>query len=146
MPRSAAAPIPTEYQEQVAVIDWWAVYAPTRGIPVHLLLAIPNGAYLGADARMRAMVMNKLKRSGLRVGVPDLFLAVTRPCFSGLWLEMKRRKGSNSSLSIDQVTMLGDLRRQDYSAVVCYGADEAIRAIQAYLDPLVRERVLTPQR
>lgn len=136
--QSNAAPIPSEYQEQAAVIEWWSAYAPTKGIDVRLLMSIPNGSFLAGDAQKRGIQMRRLKATGLRVGVPDLLLAVTRPYFSGLWMEMKRRDGKPSP---DQVEMIDLLRRQDYNAVICLGANEAIRAIRAYLDPLPRERI-----
>jgi hypothetical protein len=122
--------IPTEAQEQSAVIDWWSRYAPAHGLDERLLIASANGAVLAGDAKHRAIQMARLKRSGLRVGIPDLFLAVQNDLFAGLWIELKRIGGKATP---EQVEMADTLRRQGYCAILAEGASEAIRAITAYL-------------
>lgn len=134
MRRKQAAAHPTESQEQAALIAWWNHYAPTKGLDPRLLFAIPNGAMLAGDARLRAIRMAMLKRGGLRVGVPDMFLAVPKmlhghTTFHGLFLELKRIGGKASP---DQIAMATLLRR-DYNVVIVEGCDEAMRAIKAYL-------------
>lgn len=127
--------IATEHQEQVAVIDWFERYARTRGLSPTLLFAIPNGAYLAGDATRRAMQMIRLKRSGLRAGMPDLMLAISRwharPVSAGLFVEMKRAGGTTT---VAQETVGDILHRHGYRVIVAQGADEAIRAIRAYIE------------
>jgi len=135
--------VPTETQEQSALIQWWAMYAASRKIDQRLLLSIPNGAVLAGDARRRAMQMARLKREGLRPGVPDLMLAIPRverhgrdangwpvTIFNGLFVEMKRIGGKPTK---DQLEMADLLRRQGYNVVIAEGYDEARRAIEGYL-------------
>lgn len=112
----------SEHDEQVAVIQW-AAMAQGRFPELALLLAIPNGG-----ARHIA-VATKLKAEGVRPGVPDLFLPYPNGGWHGLWIEMKTTTGRPSE---SQKWWLAELRKQWYSAVVCYGAEEAIGCIKEY--------------
>ncbi len=145
-------PEPSEYASQAALIAWWRLYAPTKGIDERLLMASNGGAVLAGNAQKRGIQMNKLKASGYRVGTPDLMLAwpkfahmmgpvVTtkkdfgffsydRMVFAGLYVEMKRKGGKASP---EQLEMADLLRRAGYSVCITYGFDEAKRAIEGYL-------------
>ena len=116
---------PSEHQHQVAVIDWWGSYAPSKGLDVRLLWAMPNAA------KRSYALANHMKSEGLRPGVPDLFLALPTVVFHGMFIEMKSAKGKPTT---DQAGYLSVLRKQDYNCVVCQGADEAIVAVKAYLN------------
>ena len=137
--------MPSEHQEQAAVIQWWAVYAAAHKLDVRLLMAIPNGAHLAGDDKSRAIQMVKLKATGLRVGAPDLLLAMPRRMLcpwvdgsrqqvetqdAGLFVEIKRLDGK---LSADQHSFGLLLQAQGYAWVMAKGAGEAIAAIEAYL-------------
>ena len=117
--------IPTEHEEQAAVIQWWAGYAAQHKIPENLLFAIPNGA----NKSMASAA--KFKREGLRKGVPDLFLAVPRG-FHGLFLEMKRTV--KAQVSDEQYYFAEGLMDQGYRVVFCFCAENAIRVIKEYLE------------
>lgn len=121
----AKAPIATEHQEQCAVIEWWALACATFKIPERLLFAIANA---GAGAQRGQA--GKMKGEGVRPGAPDLCLAVARGGAHGLYVEMKRR-GERPRLV--QTEFLNLLNEQGYRAVVCQGADEAIKTIGDYL-------------
>ena len=112
--------IPTEHQEQCKVIEWCDQHPLAKHI-----FAIPNGAKKSPAAAA------KFKREGLRKGVPDLFLPVASKGFHGLFIEMKRVKGS--VLSVDQGLAITQLGLNGYACFVCHGADEAIAVIQDYL-------------
>lgn len=133
---------PTEHAEQVAVIQWWAMYCGTRGLPERLLFAIPNGAHLAGDAKLRAIKMFKMKSEGFRNGAPDLMLAWPRVVaarnargmemlFAGLFIEMKR---IGEKARPEQIEFADMLRRQGYSCCICQGFEEAKRAIIGYLE------------
>lgn len=109
---------PTEAQEQVAVVEW----CDWRHIPV---MHIPN------EGKRSRWAGYQLKRQGLRPGVPDLFVPVARGGYHGLFVEMKRRDGGR--LTEAQREWIDLLGREGYRAVVCHGADEAIREIGAYV-------------
>ena len=139
---------PTEHQEQAAVVEWFQSYARTKGIDPRLLIAIPNSQILMGSARNKHAVMAYLRAEGFADAAPDLLLAWPKPMiwygggtagisisgnfvFCGLFLEMKRKGGKPSK---DQLFMADLLRRAGYSVVIAYGADEASRAIKAYIE------------
>ena len=113
-----------EYDEQVALIDWCAWQA-NRDPRFGLLFAIPNGE------KRDVVTAARLKRSGVKAGVPDLMLPVAAQHWHGLFIEMKRRDGG--TVSAEQATRLDALNAQGYLAVVCHGADEARVLLGFYL-------------
>ena len=115
---------PTEHQEQVAVIQW-ARASEARDPRLELLHAIPNGGNRAIH------VAKRLKDEGVKAGVPDLCLPVKSGKFSGLYLELKAQKGRKPTK--EQAAMLSRLRDEGYWAGVCYGAEEAILTLKAYL-------------
>lgn len=82
--------VPTEHEEQRALMTWAAAQA-VRYPELHLLHAIPNGGH-----RSKATA-GKLKAEGVKPGVPDLHLPVPRGSHRSLYLEMKRQKGGKLS-------------------------------------------------
>lgn len=113
-----------EHYEQVHLVHWWDTIARANGIPEQLLFAIPNGGY--RTKRTGAM----LKAEGMRAGVPDLFLAVPRFGFGGLFIEMKRPVGGRLSPVQKE---FHKVLSEDYAVEVCKGCSEAIEAIKKYL-------------
>ncbi|OGI30670.1 MAG: hypothetical protein A2287_04735 [Candidatus Melainabacteria bacterium RIFOXYA12_FULL_32_12] len=115
-----------EHEEQCAVID----YCDLKNI---LIFAIPNGSYKSKTAA------GKFKDEGLRSGVPDLFIPVSKFVFKentievihGLFIEMKSKKGR---LSDSQKEWIEKLSKEGYQAVCCHGADEAIKVINEYFE------------
>ena len=114
-----------EHSEQVALMQWWAFTSKLFGVTEQLLFAIPNGG------QRNLIVAKKLKAEGVRAGVPDLFLAVKRGGFGGLFIEMKKPKGGR--VSDNQKECISLLKEQGYLAVVCNGWLEAKGQIEHYL-------------
>lgn len=114
-----------EHNEQVALMHWWSYASQRFGISEQLLFAIPNGG------QRNLIVAKKLKAEGVRAGIPDLFLAVPRGRFHGMFVEMKKTKGGRVPAS--QKIMLETLELCGYRAVVCHGWNEAREAIQNYI-------------
>jgi len=120
--------IPTEHDEQAVVVRWFDLSFPKlRG----RLFAVPNGAHLAGTAAQRSGKMHRAKAEGLRIGVPDLWLPVSRNGLHGLVIEMKRVSGSKTTA--EQIDWLEWLGEQGYMAVLCKGADSAIETLKAYL-------------
>ena len=119
---------PTEHLIQTTVVAWF-----DRAFPKYRgrLFAIPNGAHLAGNPAYRAKQMHKLKAEGLRVGVPDLMLPVVTNRHAGLFIEMKREKGSRTSQ--EQKDWMQYLNDAGYKALICKGTDDAIEAIKEYL-------------
>lgn len=115
-----------EHAEQVVVIQWWAAQHALYGLPEFALYAIPNAA------KRSFQLAAYCKAEGLRSGIPDLFLAVPRFDIDagGLYLEMKIKPGKPSET---QLVVIDSFRQLGYHVVICWSADEAIRAIRGYL-------------
>jgi hypothetical protein len=89
------------------------------------LFSIPNGG------KRNKIVAAKLKREGVKAGIPDLMLPYARGGWHGLFIEMKRIKGG--SVSKIQGERIAFLRGQNYQVKICKGAAEAIEAIKVYM-------------
>jgi len=72
-----------------------------------------------------------LKRMGVKKGMSDLFIPLTRNGRHGLWLELKTLKGK---LSKEQMEFLARQTANGYMAVCTYGLEAAQEIIKAYLD------------
>ena len=116
--------IPTEHQEQSAVIAW-AEVMKSQFPELAYLYACPNGG------KRHVVVAMKMKREGVKSGVPDLFLPVKKSFASGFYIEMKRKGGV---VSADQERWKLFLQSQGFRVVVCWSADEAIRELELYLE------------
>lgn len=122
-------PIPSEFEEQKALITWWReIGCIEYHLPQHLLFAIPNGGSRHPGEARR------LKESGVLAGVPDLFFAVGFMDHHGLFIEMKKRKGGH--ISKPQWDMIYYLGKAGFKDQVCYGFEDAKKAIGAYLNEL----------
>lgn len=116
--------------EQEALFEWAQMYAH-RYPELALMYHIPNG---GKRDRITAA---KLKRQGVKPGVPDICLPVPRCGFHGLYIELKDRGGRASSAQEEWILAL---EAQGYRAVICVGWREASDEIHAYLSEKVRDR------
>lgn len=112
-----------EEAEQQAVFEW-AEYAMGQYPDLAWMHHIPNGGYRSKGEAGR------FKAAGVKSGVPDICLPVPRRGYHGLYLEMKALGGK---VSDNQQKWLKALSKQGYFCCVCYGADEAIRAIMWYM-------------
>ena len=98
--RFRLAGIPLEHEEQASLISW--CFAAQKLIPeLSMLFAIPNQG---------AARLKNLQTEGVMKGVPDLFLAVARGQYHGLFIELKRRKGGK--VSFEQTQWLNELTIQ----------------------------------
>lgn len=118
-----------EHNAQVAVIHW--SFLERRTFPeLELLHAVPNGGL------RNIVTAKKLKAEGVKPGVPDLDLPVSRGPYHGLRIEMKSAKGS---LSADQKWWRERLSEQGYLVIVCRDFKSATGAIMEYLAQPKRE-------
>lgn len=110
-----------EHQEQKALIEW----CEYKGYPYNLIFAIPNGG-----KRHKAVAV-KLKKEGVKSGVPDLFLPVPAMSYCGLFIEMKSKKGK---VTDNQKKWIKTLIKQGFIADTCYGFDEAKDLMERYIE------------
>ena len=128
--RAARYRVPTEAEEQGALLQWCAWHE--REHPeLALLFAIPNG-----ELRHPA-IAKRLKAQGVKAGVPDLMLPVQQWSFDrtntcGLFIEMKRARGGR--VSREQAAWHRALQLQGYRVELCHGWIEAAKVLAAYLD------------
>ena len=113
---------PLEKDEQKAVV----AYLRAKNIPV---IASLNGVVVGGQNRFAAI--NSLKAQGMEPGCPDLFIPVPRNGYHGMFIELKRVKGSVTS--DEQLVMIGRLCGLGYHVVVAKGSQQAIDYINSYM-------------
>lgn len=121
------APIPTENEEQIALVDWLEL--------VGLRFAhVPNSTYT-----KHMSVKMKNHRLGVRPGVPDLMVLITPQRSKDgeghlLWIEMKRRKGGTvSKEQREWLTAFMMLESPHIEAHVAKGWDEAREVVLNHL-------------
>jgi hypothetical protein len=73
----------------------------------------------------------KLKKMGMRKGIPDLFLAIPTLIYNGLYIEMKTAKGV---LSKEQKEYSVILKEAGYHWAICRSTEEFIKEVRMYLD------------
>jgi hypothetical protein len=114
--------IASEYQEQCLVFAW----AKLNQIRYPLIKYM----HCSLEGELTALKAKKMSKAGLTKGVPDIFLPVSNLYFSGLFIELKRKGGK---ISLEQIETINFYNTQGFRAIVCYGADEAIKEIKEYL-------------
>jgi hypothetical protein len=115
---------PTESEEQQTLFSWVEMQAG-RYPELRLLYHIPNG---GRRSKAEA---GRFKAEGVKPGVPDLCLPVSRGTYHGLYIELKRLRGGKVG---DAQTAWSDaLTKQGYYTAVCRGWIEASKVILWYL-------------
>lgn len=107
-----------ELDEQIAVVAW----CDAVGVQIFHIVNEGKRSY---------SMGKKLVQAGLRRGVPDLFIPEPHGVYHGLFIEMKYGK---NTLTEEQSRWLSFLSSRGYAVKVAYSADEAIGAIQKYID------------
>ena len=111
----------TETILQQHCVKWFRLQYPKAA---GLLFSIPNE---GKRSKANSW---RMKAEGMRAGVSDLFLAIPRSVYNGLWIEMKTQKGV---LSAEQKEFQADMQAQGYATTVCRSIEEFMNAIRIYL-------------
>lgn len=114
----------SEDTEQVLVFDW-ARMNVRRYPELKWLYHVPNG---GSRNHAEAV---KLKQMGVRPGVSDICLPYSRGVYHGLFLELKFDGGRVQS---SQKEFLDDMEAAGFYVCVCYGAENAVKIIEEYLN------------
>ena len=70
------------------------------------------------------------KKSGLKSGVSDLFLALPNERYHGMWIEVKKKGGK---LTKNQQEWFNKMYKIDYYTCICYDVDDFIRETDEYL-------------
>lgn len=134
----------SEAEEQEMLFDW--VKMQKGKYPeLDLMWHTPNGEF-----RHKATAA-RLKKMGVKAGVPDIFLPVMMTTsvggshiaiaqnaitYGGLFIELKAKGGRLSEVQKD---WLEALHFQGYAVCVCYGFEEAKQAILDYIKNVPRK-------
>ena len=113
----------TESEEQITLFEWAALQS-RKHPELEWLYHIPNGGHRHKTTAFR------LKREGVKAGVPDLCLPVPRGAYHGLYIELKA--GRNMATN-NQTRWLQALAKNDYATAVCHGWEAATKTILKYL-------------
>lgn len=91
---------------------------------IEMIHAIPNGAHKSKIAR----VVYSL--TGLKSGVPDVFVPSARCGFHGLYIEFKTKIGR---LTENQKWFIAKLKAEGYLVATCRTSEEAVSLTLGYL-------------
>jgi hypothetical protein len=110
----------TEHLIQSAFFDW-ARYQNIDGID--LLFAVPNGG------QRHPLVAAKLKKEGVKPGVPDVLWPVQRGGFIGLAIEFKNGDGNPTK---EQRERIDKLQKEGWCVAICWSWEAAARLLKGY--------------
>jgi hypothetical protein len=112
-----------ESEIQRGIFEWAALQCGKYAV-LRSLYHTPNGG------RRDAISGAKLKKEGVKSGVPDLCLPYNNGKYGALYIEVKT---ANGRISENQKRWLETLNRQGNLAIVCRSAEEARSAILEYI-------------
>lgn len=118
-------PVPLESEEQQALFRW-AQFQSGKYPCLDYLFHIPNG---GKRSKAEA---GRFRAEGVKAGVPDLCLPEPLHGYHGLYIEMKRLRGSKTTE--DQKRWMAHLADRGYCVRKCKGWEEAAGVILDYLE------------
>ena len=113
----------TESQEQILLFEF-AVLMSNKIPELAELWHCPNGGH------RNKIVAARLRREGVKAGIPDIFLLVPRNGFHGLAIELKAKGKKPTKAQAEWLERLG---KRGYLAAVCHGFEEAKDLILTYL-------------
>lgn len=114
----------TEAEEQMMIFRW-AKYMEQKKPELKLLHHVPNGG------KRDIGTAKKMKLEGVKAGVPDIVLPVSRGGYHGLYIELKVGKNKPTA---EQLKWLEALEKEGYYTTWCIGSQEAIKIIEEYLE------------
>lgn len=110
----------SEDMEQTLLFDWIRLHPDIAPYCIHI-----------ANQRQTSIVMGKkLKCMGVMAGVSDVFIAIPKNGFSGMWLELKTKTGRATPIQKDFLTRM---EVAGYKSVIANGFDSARLEIIQYL-------------
>lgn len=102
----------------------WAEYAESTYPELKLMYHVPN------EGKRSIVTGSRMKKAGLKSGVPDIILPVAHGGYIGLAIEMKYGK---NTLTEKQSEWLIALARAGHKTAVCYSFESAKDMIERYL-------------
>lgn len=124
MTESHALYAASEYDHQCALFDWADMNLGRYPDLVYMFSTL-NGV------RLPIGLAKKVKRAGMKKGVPDVWLPVPRGQFLGMVFEMKVR---GNSLTIEQAGFLNRMAAAGWATGCFYDWQDAAGAVVLYLE------------
>jgi len=126
---------PTESAIQASFIVWLNLQYPEVA---EYCFAFANGGnrpkttYTTRSGMLKSFCPSgaKLKREGVKKGLPDVGIFWPVPSCHGLFIEFKAKRGKPSK---EQEKVIQALKDKGYFVAVCYNLEEAIQVTVAYL-------------
>lgn len=116
--------IATEYQECRTFFSWSQYNPRIKGFLIK---------HVNEGKRSR-LLGRLLKLIGLTPGLPDYQLLLSNKNWNGLFIEMKTVDEKGKKQPINQVNFIKKLISKGYYATFAFGADEAIKITENYLN------------
>ena len=113
----------SEAEEQIGFFRWIAANQ-AKDPRLKTVFAVPNGGTRSVAEATR------LKRGGVRPGVPDICAPIPIAPYPSLWIEMKIK---SNKLSEEQIKFTNLLHSLGHCVRVARNAEQAIRILQDYL-------------
>ena len=124
----------SEHTEQAALFEW-AEWNLGKYPGLEMLYAIPNGGSRASKVNKKgerySPEAQRLQAEGVKPGVFDISLDVSRGGYHGLRIEMKTREGKPSK---EQLKWLERYVRHGYYPAICRGWEAARDVIVTYLN------------
>lgn len=117
-----AARAVSEETEQIHLMIWCR-FMQTKFPELETIYHIVN------EGKRTISTGGKLKEMGLRKGMPDLHLPVSRCAYPSLYIEMKKIGGKPTAEQIDCLELL---ERYGNAVAICEGAEQAEKVLTAY--------------
>lgn len=114
----------SEGTEQEAIVSW-CYYHEIQYPVLKWIYHCPNGG------KRNTQEAAKLKRQGVKAGVPDLHLPVACGQYIGLYIELKYAKGT---ITPTQREWLKAMQEAGHYTCACYGYENAIKVIEEYVN------------
>lgn len=119
---------PSEHQIQTAFFKWVRLAEKVHPV-LKLIFAVPNAGK--RSYRTASMMISE----GLRSGVCDVIVPVSRHGFCGLAIEFKVAGGdARKKLTENQDEFIAGLTKENWLVSVLTDSEEAIRIVKNYLD------------
>ena len=117
------AGLSSEDSEQMMLFRW-AEFAEIAYPELQLMYHVPN------EGKRNAVTGSRLKKMGLKAGVPDIILPVAHGGYIGLAIEMKYGRNCLTEKQSDWLKKLG---KAGHKTEVCYSFESAKDVIENYL-------------
>lgn len=114
----------SEHDLQAALVEW-ASWKKSEIPALKWLFAVANGGL------RNKVVAGKLKKEGVKAGVSDLFLAIARGGYHGMWIEMKYGSGKPTE---KQWEFLNGMSVEGYYCIIAWNWEQAALDILKYLN------------